>query len=62
MNRRLIKHTVDESLDPVVLLPALETDEVHATFPAVVPGIEPIPLCVPKIGIYFKIKTLVNMN
>ncbi len=48
MNRQLVKHTVDESLNPVVLLLGLEADEVHATFPAVVPGIEPIPLSVPK--------------
>ena len=36
--------TVDESLDPVILLPGLEGHEVHAPLPAVVPGIEPVPL------------------
>ena len=36
--------TVDKSLDPVVLLLGLETDQVHAAFPAVVSRIEPVPL------------------
>ena len=40
----LVCLTVDESLDPVVLLPGLEADEVHAPLPAVVPGVEPVPL------------------
>ena len=30
----LVCLTVDESLDPVVLLPGLEADEVHAPLPA----------------------------
>ena len=36
--------TVHEALDPVVLLRGLERDQVHAPFPAVVPGIEPAPV------------------
>jgi len=39
--------TIDESLDPVVFGSRLEAHQVHATFPAVVSGIEPIPLSVP---------------
>ena len=36
--------TVNEALDPVPLLRGLERDEVHASLPAVVPGIEPAPV------------------
>jgi len=39
--------SVDESLDPVVLLGCLEADQVHAALSAVVSGVEPIPLSVP---------------
>jgi hypothetical protein len=38
---------VDESFDPVVFLLGFKRDEIHATFPAVVPGVEPVPLSVP---------------
>ena len=41
---------IDETLDPVVLLLGLEADEVHAALPAVVPGIEPVPLGPPHPG------------
>ena len=40
--------TVDEPLDPLVLLLGLEADEVHAPLPAVVTGVEPVPLGVPE--------------
>ena len=43
--------TVDESLDPIVLLLSLEADEVHAPLPAVVPGVEPVPLGVPHAAV-----------
>ena len=36
--------TIDEALDPLVFLSGLEGDEVHAPLPAVVPGVEPVPL------------------
>ena len=45
------KVTIDESLDPVVLLLSLEADQVHAPLPAVVPGIEPVPLGVPHTAV-----------
>ncbi len=32
-------------LDPIVLFGRLDGDEVHAPLPAVVPGVEPVPLC-----------------
>ena len=35
------------TFNPVVFLLSLEADKVHAPLPAVVPGIEPVPLCVP---------------
>ena len=38
--------TIHESLDPVIFLLGFEADQVHATFSAVVSGIEPIPLLV----------------
>ena len=40
--------TVDEPLDPLVLLLGLEADEVHAPLPAVVTRVEPVPLGVPE--------------
>ena len=42
-----ISLTIDESLDPLVLLPGLEGHQIHAPLPAVVPGVEPVPLGVP---------------
>ena len=36
--------TIHESLHPLVLLSSLEGDEVHAPLPAVVTGVEPVPL------------------
>jgi len=39
--------TIDESLDPIVFSSRLKADQVHATFSAVVSGVEPIPLSVP---------------
>ena len=36
--------TIDEALDPFVFLSRLEGDEIHAPLPAVVPGVEPVPL------------------
>ena len=36
--------TIHESLHPLVLLSGLEGDEVHAPLPAVVTGVEPVPL------------------
>jgi len=42
---------IDESLDPIVLLLSLEADQVHAPLPAVVPGIEPVPLGVPHAAV-----------
>jgi len=39
--------SVDEALDPVVFLPGLEGDQVHAPLSAVVSGIEPVPFSVP---------------
>jgi len=39
--------SVDESLDPVVLLGCLEADQVHAPLSAVVSGVEPVPFSVP---------------
>merc|ERR1712025_1169189 len=38
---------IDEPLDPLVLLPGLEGHKIHAPLPAVVPGVEPVPLGVP---------------
>merc|ERR1712025_1466194 len=38
---------IDEPLDPLVLLPGLEGHQIHAPLPAVVPGVEPVPLGVP---------------
>ena len=35
-----------DALEVVVLVAGLEADEVHATFAAVVPGVEPVPLVV----------------
>ena len=46
-----LKVTIDESLDPVVLLFSLEADQVHAPLPAVVPGVEPVPLGVPHAAV-----------
>ena len=46
-----LKVTIDESLDPVVLLLSLEADQVHAPLPAVVPGVEPVPLGVPHAAV-----------
>jgi len=43
-----VRHVgVDKALDPLVFLSGLEGDEVHAPLPAVVPGVEPVPLGVP---------------
>ena len=39
-----ISLTIDEPLDPLVLLPGLEGHQIHAPLPAVVPGVEPVPL------------------
>jgi len=39
--------SVHESFDPLIFLLGLEGDEVHAPLPAVVPGVEPVPLGVP---------------
>ena len=36
---------VQKALDKVVFLWCLDADEVHATFPAIVPGVEPTPVC-----------------
>ena len=44
---RRTKLTVDEALNPVILLLGFKGDQVHAPLPAVVPGIEPVPLGVP---------------
>ena len=35
------------TFNPVIFLLSLEADKVHAPLPAVVPGIEPVPLGVP---------------
>ena len=35
---------VQKALDKVVFLWCLDADEVHATFPAIVPGVEPTPV------------------
>jgi len=35
---------LSDALEVLVLVAGLEADEVHATFAAVVPGVEPIPL------------------
>ena len=45
-----ISLTIDEPLDPLVLLPGLEGHQIHAPLPAVVPGIEPVPLGVTHAG------------
>ena len=36
---------LQKALDKVVFLLCLYTDEVHATFPAIVSGVEPTPVC-----------------
>ena len=38
--------TVHEALQELVLLPGLDADEVHASLPAVVARVEPVPLVV----------------
>ena len=35
---------INKTFDPVILLLGLEGDQVHAPLPAVVPGVEPVPL------------------
>jgi len=40
---------VNEALDPVILLACLKGDKIHAALPAVVPGIEPVPLVIPNL-------------
>jgi len=42
---------IDESLHPIVFLLGFERHKIHATLPAVVPGVEPIPLGILHIGI-----------
>jgi len=42
---------VNEALDPVILLACLKGDKIHAALPAVVPGIEPVPLVIPNLCI-----------
>merc|ERR1719367_1629574 len=42
---------IDESLHPIIFLLGFEGHKIHATLPAVVPGVEPIPLGVLHIGI-----------
>ena len=37
-------YTSDDSLEVLVLISSFEADQVHAPFPAVVPGVEPVPL------------------
>ena len=41
---RRTKLTVDEALNPVILLLGFKGDQVHAPLPAVVPCVEPAPL------------------
>jgi len=38
---------IDEPLNPFVLFPRLKRHKIHAPLPAVVPGVEPVPLGVP---------------
>merc|ERR1740129_1355442 len=42
---------IDESLHPIVFLLGFKRHKIHATLPAVVPGVEPIPLGILHIGI-----------
>ena len=35
-------------------LPGLDGDEIHATLPAVIPGVEPVPVGVPELGFVAK--------
>ena len=39
--------TIDESLNPIIFLLGFKRHKVHAPLPAIVPGVEPIPLGVP---------------
>ena len=41
----------DVGLEEVVLLLRLDGHEVHAALPAVVPGVEPVPLGVPQLRV-----------
>ena len=36
--------TIDESLNPIIFLLGFKRHKVHAPLPAIVPGVEPIPL------------------
>ena len=40
--------TIDESLDPVIFSSSLKAHQIHATFSAVVSGVKPIPLSIPR--------------
>ena len=39
------------ALDELVLGGGLDGDEIHAALPAVVPGVEPVPVGAPKCGV-----------
>ena len=43
--------TVHEAVDEIGLFPGLDADQVHATFAAVVPSVEPVPLVVGQPGL-----------
>ena len=46
----MMKFTINEPLDPVIFLLSFKRHQVHAPLPAVVPGIEPVPLGVTHPG------------
>ena len=49
--RAIVPLLTHEALEELVLLSGLDADEVHAALPAVVPGVEPVPLVVGQPGL-----------